>query len=691
MYIETFIPVALALLSVSGAALILTRAPRRTATLMLSCALVVLSAIEVAQFLFLYNNNNRYFFVILGLEIPFLVAWFTGITLALNFKSERWLKRVSLCLIFIGGFIFLLYCAKTQWFFTIHKENPNILILGKWGRIHTLFILFPSIFLLWFLESIYRRSSKYELSKIKYPILGVFIISGVQIWQAGLRLSYLTVDASKIPLHSAIMLIGVGIFLFYVIRYKLFNLQIFISRYIVYNSFVLAVIGFYLLALGGVGIGVRYLGYSIPFIIKWLFIFVTGLIVFMLLLSHELRTRVKLFINTHFFENKYDYRSEWVKFSGLLSKTNTREEVIRSLQSIIQESMFVQKVRIWLGNDVDGFTLQEESEGRRPFASAEEPLVRYLRYNNFFLHFQGEPRQGVDDEIELVGTSPLVQEYNINLAAPLVCANEFFGFVALDEELSGLPFNQDDVDLITALSSQAAVSLMTIKLGVTLSEARELSLINKVSAFVLHDLKNAAAMLSLLNQSAPKHIHKPEYQHDMMEAVENALNRIQRVMKRLQFAKATEVVTLETINLSASIKSYCNSMENMWEDIELKSAIAGNCFIKGSPDWIQNILENLFINAKDAITGTGVILVEMTDIDEKIIIDVSDNGMGISNEFIENKLFRPFQTTKDQGLGIGLWQVKHYVESMGGNIEAYSSSSGTRFRVSFPAVRASMT
>ena len=103
------------------------------------------------------------------------------------------------------------------------------------------------------------------------------------------------------------------------------------------------------------------------------------------------------------------------------------------------------------------------------------------------------------------------------------------------------------------------------------------------------------------------------------------------------------------------------------------------------PAQIQNVMVNLVLNARDAVGSAGRIRVETSRRDSWVVLAVADNGCGMSPEFVQRSLFRPFQTTKKKGIGIGMFQCKMIVEAHRGRIEVESEvGKGTVFRVLLP-------
>ena len=161
----------------------------------------------------------------------------------------------------------------------------------------------------------------------------------------------------------------------------------------------------------------------------------------------------------------------------------------------------------------------------------------------------------------------------------------------------------------------------------------------------------------------------------------------------------------------ANIDTMCGRLAMLKQDVGLRRASADLCQLvtrtldefKGSlraeleqdlqpvpkammdPDQIHKVLTNLVMNANEAVNGKGVIRVATAHERDTIAFSVKDNGCGMSEEFIADSLFRPFQTTKKKGLGIGLYHCKLIVEAHHGKIEVNSSvGEGTEFRVILP-------
>jgi len=238
--------------------------------------------------------------------------------------------------------------------------------------------------------------------------------------------------------------------------------------------------------------------------------------------------------------NKYEYRDEWLDLSQRLQGAVSETDVVRALRLVLEESLYTREIFIWLGDASQGYRLVAPLDrfNTAPTDSSlapDDPLVRFLQtHGRFHLH-EKDPdpawRQVTNAKRESLRSLHLV------LLFPLLVGNQMPGLIGLGPEFTGGQYGHDDFDLLTALGTQAASALLAVRMTEELAHSREQQAWDRLSAFVLHDIKNAASMLSLLRENAPEHIHEPEFQQDMLEVVDDALKRMGKVEQRLRTLK----------------------------------------------------------------------------------------------------------------------------------------------------------
>jgi putative PEP-CTERM system histidine kinase len=262
--------------------------------------------------------------------------------------------------------------------------------------------------------------------------------------------------------------------------------------------------------------------------------------------------------------------------------------------------------------------------------------------------------------------------------------------IGLGPEFTGGRYGHDDFDLLTALGTQAASALLAVRMSEKLAHARERRAWNKLSAFVLHDVKNAATMLSLASENAADHIQNPEFQQDMLEAVNDALGRMTKVQERLSMLKGEVAPEWQDLELSRFLEDHSAQLGKKLGAMNIALDCRTSIRLKSDPKLLSRILENLLLNALEAGgDGQAVRINASRDDDQgQAVIEITDNGSGIAADLLPDALFEPFKTTKPKGTGIGLWQVRHLVTSLKGTISAENvSEGGARFVLRLPLVR----
>jgi signal transduction histidine kinase len=205
-----------------------------------------------------------------------------------------------------------------------------------------------------------------------------------------------------------------------------------------------------------------------------------------------------------------------------------------------------------------------------------------------------------------------------------------------------------------------------------------------MSTFFVHDLKNTALMLSLMLKNLPVHFNNPEFREDSLKAIAKTVDRINELISRLTLLrKGLEIHPVDS-DLNSLVTNCLISLREATE-IKLLENLEPLPKIKVDPDQIQKVFTNLLLNARDAIGREGEIRVNTFQVNGWAVMQVADNGCGISPEFLNRSLFRPFQTTKKKGIGIGMYQSKMIVEAHSGRIEVQSDvGKGATFRILLP-------
>ena len=267
----------------------------------------------------------------------------------------------------------------------------------------------------------------------------------------------------------------------------------------------------------------------------------------------------------------------------------------------------------------------------------------------------------------------------------MIVGDEILGFMILGDRVSGVAFAWQDFDLLKCIGDQIAAGLLNTRLSQKLLQAQELEAFQTMSAFFVHDLKNTANTLNLMLQNLPVHFDDPAFRADALRGVAKTVAHINRLIGRLGSIRHELQIKPVPSDLNELLGRALADWEHV-AGINLKKELSPLPKIMFDPEQMLKVATNLIFNAREAVTASsGLVQIQTSQDGGWVVLAIADNGCGMSREFLERSLFRPFQTTKKSGLGIGMFQSKMIVEAHQGRIEVESEpGKGTTFRVFLP-------
>ena len=596
--------------------------------------------------------------------------------------------RFSKSLIFLSPvfLILLILVPQNAFFYSPEFETEKVLFLGNTGYLFNVLLLFYSIFSLVNLEATLRSSSGTNRWQIKYMLLGVGGILGWNIFYYSHALLYRSIDMNLLPVRIIVFLLLNILIGFSIIRHRFMDVEVAVSRGIFYRSLSIFIVGFYLLGLGLLGQGMRYLGPQVGKNIMTFMGFVGAIAILVLMLSEQLRKKMMVFINKNFYSQKYDYRSQWLQFTLRVSSKHSFDELLSSIAEGFKDAIGARGASVWVREKGNGeYYCAKAVDIIAAKAKPGKEFINFLQEKGWILNIKDNDSKAIISE-----NREFIENNRTSLIVPLLDKDNLVGFVILREGLAGNDYNYEDYDLLKTLAKQATSAVMNARLTEELAEAREMEAVGKLSSFIMHDLKNTASMLSLIAQNAEEHMDNPDFQRDAMKSVVNTSEKIKGLMQKLNNLPRKMSLKFEHADLGAiakdTIKEFNlngNAVLNYEETAAVKTMF--------DREEIRKVILNLIINAIDATAKSGEIKVKVGIQDDMGFIMVSDNGIGMSKEFIETRLFKPFQTTKKKGLGVGLYQCKTIVEAHSGRMKVKSiERKGTDFFVYLPLISQKM-
>jgi len=535
-------------------------------------------------------------------------------------------------------------------------------------------------------EQIMRNAHVESRRAVKYLCIGLGVIFAYDFYIYSHALLFQGLDDTLWGARGFVNAMAVPVMGVAVARDPRLSLDIFVSRRIVFHTTALLGTGLYLLAMGAGGYYIRSFGGEWGTVAQVTFLFGAGLVLMVLLFSGRVRSSLRVLINKHFFQYKYDYRDEWLRFIHTLSSgqpgERMHERAIHSLAEIIGSPGGVLWIRQQSDRYVPMASWQMEVSGNATVEKSH-PLIQFMSQREWLINLDEYERA---PELYNNMTIPewLAKMPRAWLVVPLIVHEHLLGFVVLARSPAQRSFNWEDSDLIKTAGRQAAVHLAQLEASQALAEARQFEACNRLTAYVMHDLKNLIAQLSLVVTNAAKHKANPRFMEDAINTVDNSVQKMTRLLAHLQ-SDTLQPQEAEDVELCALLGDVVRTMSN-GRPVPSLDCQAEGIPLNANRDRFAAIVGHLIRNAQDATADDGRIIVRLFRRDESAIVEVQDTGTGMDWEFIKNRLFRPFDSTKGKtGMGIGVYEARDYVHKLGGEIEVISRvGEGTTFRIRLP-------
>ena len=469
-------------------------------------------------------------------------------------------------------------------------------------------------------------------------------------------------------------------------RDPIWSPEIFISRRVVFSTSTLLASSIYLIIMGGAGIYAKQYGGTWGDVLQIIFVFITLLSLFLFLVSRRLRARARVFLNKHFYPYKYDYREEWLRFINTIAFSNEQLNLktIKAISQIIHSP----SGQLWLKKN-NGFFECVEALGM-PVTASREPsnglLTNFMGDNEFVINvdeFYEKPdvyyRLG---ELEL---PPWIKQVKPWLIVPLIHINKLIGFIVLSHSSGSTKhFNWEDSDLLKTAARQVASYIAQQEDSIALAEAKQFENFNKLSTYIVHDIKNLVAQLSLIVSNAQKHKRNPLFMEDVINTIDNTVRKMNKMLDLVNNKTKTEHSnTIDIITLLEELVTMREKSQSL--PVPALGCESHACKIKADRGQLMSVFGHLVQNAQDATPDDGSIDILQSENNGYVVIKIKDTGVGMDDAYIKNNLFKPFKSTKGKGMGIGVYEAREIINALGGSIDVESSpGEGTCFTVLLP-------
>ena len=602
------------------------------------------------------------------------VGWLAAMLSMVN-KSTKpalpWRALVGSCLFLMAAHLFLAASGLYLGYFAgvrLDVKLSGILITIAGGIL---------------VENLARNASRDQFWALKYFLLGMGAILSFQfIIQI---VEFVTRESSSALLIAEpyFYLLSLPLFALTAVRNPASHLQVHSSRQVVFHTATLVLVG---IVLQGTAIAAFYLrnyGGDTSAALTIILAFTALVGTLALMMSSTLRSHLRNLINKNFFNYKYDYRDEWTKFIRALStieENGTPLKVLRTFADLMDSpggALWISKESFRQFVPMAKWSIKDEL---KPFAS-DDPVLKELRDETTTL-------------IDLTGQSPDNAFWREQFpghwfVVPMRYRSELVAFILLQKPRAPRTLDWEDRNLVALVALQLAVYLVNDETSQALLEANQMAEFNRRFAFLIHDMKNTIGQLDLLARNAERFSENPEFRQDMNITLRNSVEKLNALLVQIRGAKPNEDNMAgagnKNVDAVSLVTSFVQEKQGMGLPIVMHNAIASARPTIADDRTLLNVLEHVVANAVEATAPATDVAINLTAQSGAIRIMVSDKGPGMSQEFINESLFRPFKTTKLMGFGMGAYQARETVRKLGGDFEVLSKvGSGTSVIISLP-------
>lgn len=537
------------------------------------------------------------------------------------------------------------------------------------------------------LERTFRAAVGTVRWRIKFMLLGAGVIFVARIYTSSQMIVFHAIDPALDSINFGAIVIATPLLLRSFFRAGHFDLDVYPSQAVLQSSITVLLAGVYLLLIGTLARAVTYFGGNGAFASKAFLVLVALVALALVLQSDRARQYLRRFVSRHFQRPLYDYRTVWNKFTAATTSRVDQADLARATTALVADIFQALSVSLWIaGEKRDTLVLlaSTASRGPRDARSGHEawPAAAVIA------HFQAHP-EPVDIETEAAAWAVTLRELHPaqfsnggrRSCVPLISHGEVLGVLTIGDRVGGAPLSFQDFEMLKCAADHTAANLMNVLLAQRLAQAKELEAFQAMAAFFVHDLKNAASTLNLLLQNLPVLFDNPEFRADTLRAISHTVTHVNQLVSRLGQLRHELEIELNDADLNQIVTDALAAL-SFSVDTTLTTDIQPLPRIRLDGEQLNKVVTNLVLNAAEAVSGHGQVRVATSQQNGWAVLTVDDNGCGMSDEFVARSLFRPFQTTKKSGLGIGMFQSKMIVEAHGGRITVASKpGTGTTFQV----------
>lgn len=607
-------------------------------------------------------------------------AWISALltTMLLNIKADNAKRSVlpiyllTLVLTVMGGLV-TPYQMR-------HAPIEDSFALMAWGNLLLAILGFVVI------EQVFRNTLTRQKQAVTFLCIGCFLFFCYDLLIYTNALIFSGMDKGIGEMRPLVNILAAIVLIFATTRSQQ-TTTVSLSREMVFYSASLVVTGVFLVAMAATGYYVKLNGGHWGSLLLLILLISTCLTIGFALASKKVRAIIRVKINKHFFLHKYDYRQEWLNLIDVLSQDTDNIDAAPVALTAVANIFHSPLAHMWIRNaDKLQYNCRHSNSNLAgetlPDIDLHSPLASLLE-EEWVFHPSGKNRL----DLEHNSTIPewMGEIDGIWIVLPVLSQQKLAGIIVLSKAQQRQTLTWEDLDVVKTVGRQIGSYLALQTAADHIAESKQFDTYNKLTAFIMHDLKNLIAQQALVVENAKKHKENPAFIEDAIKTIENSVSRMSTLLKKMQ---QKEPAAVRSLALNKILVEAIHKCRDKRPSPSLRMCDE-TLWVEGDRDHLVMIFSHVIKNAQEATPAGGFVDVFLESDNHQAVIRVEDNGQGMEEEFVRERLFKPFDTTKSgQGMGIGVFQTREYIQSLGGTVDVDSSpNQGSTFTISIPSTR----
>lgn len=637
-----------------------------------------------------YSYNLADFFSRFGYTgivfLPTVIYHFVLKILGISDSREKLFLKISyyIVIFYIFLIIFTDYFLNGLW--TYHF---GFFSKGSYGHllyvIHTVVVSYRSIFLS------YKKQKKYKNGTENYKNAKYLLISLLLISFSGLDFMS-NYGYPYYPLSFIFLFLSVVSFAYAIIRHQFMDIKLILKKTTVYViSFLLDLFVFLVLF--------SVLNNYINLYLNLIFTLLISLYIF-----NNIYLKVSYYANNYFFSSLYNPQELIGKITKDIKSTLEIEKIYQSIYDHLSKAMHFKSFAILKFDEtkkiykIDKIYKNDVKFDTEEFVQDEILYENYIKKGKVIIVDELKNEKEVSDKVK--NTVKILKKKQVHVLVPLNTNDKTIGLIAIGQKESKDSYNSEDIKVFEIISHHTAIAIENALLYKNLEqkveertkEIKDLQEEQKrMMVDISHNLQTPLAVMKTeldnlkYNSAGSENLKSFEY------SIDKVTKFIYDLLKLSELEREQGKIALHDLDFSDLVLEQAEYFEVVAgnQDIKVEHEIEEEIRIRGDKNKLEDLMQNLVSNAIKYIGEGDLIKITLKKVDDKIILTIKDNGIGISEEN-QKRIFDRFVRIKDKdtekikGTGLGLAIVKKIVVMHGGEIRINSEKGeGTEFVVEF--------